>query len=36
MIKYKENNEKYLNYQIPFTQLQGKKGNGDMQAEKRD
>jgi len=26
----------YLVYQIPFTQLKGEKGNGDMQAAKRD
>jgi len=25
-----------LNYQIPVTQLKGAKGNGDMQAAKRD
>jgi len=25
-----------LDYQIPVTQLKGKKGNGDMQAAKRD
>jgi len=26
----------YLDYQIPVTQLMGPKGNGDMQAAKRD
>jgi len=26
----------YLDYQIPVTQLKGRKGNGDMQAAKRD
>jgi len=26
----------YLDYQIPFTQLMGPKGNGDMQAARRD
>jgi len=26
----------YLDYQIPVTQLEVPKGNGDMQAEKRD
>jgi len=26
----------YLDYQIPVTQLKGPKGNGDMQAAKRD
>jgi len=26
----------YLDYQIPITQLLGPKGNGDMQAAKRD
>jgi len=26
----------YLDYQIPVTQLKGPKGNGDMQAVKRD
>jgi len=26
----------YLDYQIPLTQLKGPKGNGDMQAAKRD
>jgi len=26
----------YLDYQIPVTQLKGKKGSGDMQAAKRD
>jgi len=26
----------YLHYQIPLTQLMGPKGNGDMQAAKRD
>jgi len=26
----------YLDYQIPVTQLKGPKGNGDMQASKRD
>jgi len=26
----------YLDYQIPVTQLKGLKGNGDMQAAKRD
>jgi len=26
----------YLDYQIPATQLKGPKGNGDMQAAKRD
>jgi len=26
----------YLDYQIPITQLMGPKGNGDMQAAKRD
>jgi len=26
----------YLDYQIPVTQLKGQKGNGDMQAAKRD
>jgi len=26
----------YLIYQIPVTQLKGPKGNGDMQAAKRD
>jgi len=26
----------YLVYQIPLTQLKGPKGNGDMQAAKRD
>jgi len=26
----------YLDYQIPVTQLMGAKGNGDMQAAKRD
>jgi len=26
----------YIDYQIPVTQLMGPKGNGDMQAAKRD
>jgi len=26
----------YLDYHIPVTQLKGPKGNGDMQAAKRD
>jgi len=26
----------YFDYQIPVTQLKGPKGNGDMQAGKRD
>jgi len=26
----------YLDYQIPVTQLKGPKGNGDMQAARRD
>jgi len=26
----------YLDYQIPVTQLMGPKGNGDMQAARRD
>jgi len=26
----------YIDYQIPVTQLKGPKGNGDMQAVKRD
>jgi len=26
----------YLEYHIPVTQLKGRKGNGDMQAAKRD
>jgi len=26
----------YIDYQIPVTQLKGSKGNGDMQAAKRD
>jgi len=26
----------YLDYQIPVTQLKGQKGNGDMQAARRD
>jgi len=26
----------YLDYQIPVTQLKGPKGNGDVQAAKRD
>jgi len=28
--------DEYLDYQIPVTQLKGPKGNGDMQAVKRD
>jgi len=29
-------NTKTIDYQIPVTQLKGPKGNGDMQAAKRD
>jgi len=29
-------NAEYLDYQIPVTQLKGPKGNGDVQAAKRD
>jgi len=31
-----ETHVEYLHYQIPVTQLKAPKGNGDMQAAKRD
>jgi len=35
--KYRKNAVvEYLDYQVPVTQLKGQKGNGDMQAAKRD
>jgi len=39
IIKYKTRKNaivECLDYQIPVTQLKGSKGNGDMQAAKRD